>query len=477
MPRPFRKTLAGVLAVPLALLVFLGVPALASAAVALGVNTADAPGRNGAALDAFTAKTGRAPALVMWYQSFSEPLFYSSQMPAVYNRGAVPLITWEPVDANGGVSLRDIANGSRDAYLQQAAADARQWGHPFYVRFAHEMNGSWYSWGKGVEGNTAADYVSAWRHVVQTFRDEGATNVKWVWSPNTSGFGTAAFDEFYPGDAWTDWVGLDGYNWGSNRGSGWRSFREVFGASYAALTALTNKPVMIAETGAPEDGGNKAAWITAALLEDLPRTMPAVRAVVWFDRDKEADWRVDSSPGALTAFRAAVTSPLFALDRSELLAIGPRTETDQGPTPVAEVPPVRPSAPAAAPLISVAAPVVARPPQALDRVVSPARPPAPPNKSHTSRPRLSSFTVRIIRKTLKVSVRLEGGSCPRCSATLISKRDRKATGKRLARAGTGFLGSVRRARSDRTRYYVVLRDRSGRHLMSTPPRRVAARPR
>jgi beta-mannanase len=284
--------------------------------VALGVNTTDAPDR-AAAIDSFAARVGRSPAIVMWYQSWTEPLFYPSQMTTVASRHAVPLITWEP----DGVPLRQIASGARDAYIRQAAVAARAWGRPFFVRFAHEMNGNWYSW--GVRGNSSSDYVRAWRHVVRVFRQAGATNVRWVWSPNVTGYSAARFNRLFPGDRWVDWVGLDGYNWGAYKPSGWRSFRAVFSRSYARLARLTRKPMMIAEAGAPEQGGNKANWIRGGLLRELPRRMPRVRAVVWFDRKKEADWRVDSSRASLSAFRSAARSRLFSLGAHGLLAVKP----------------------------------------------------------------------------------------------------------------------------------------------------------
>ena len=385
------------------------------------MNTAGAPDGNGASLDDFSAKAGRSPTIVMWFQSFDEPLFYPAQMPAVQSRGAVPMITWEPTTADGGVSLRDIAGGQRDAYLRQAASDAREWGQPFFVRFAHEMNGSWYPWGKGVDGNTPADYIAAWRHVVSIFREEHATNVKWVWSPNTFGYGTARFEEFYPGDEWVDWVGLDGYNFGSTMASGWRGLGDIFGPSSDALSALTSKPQMIAETSSAEEGGSKPDWISSGLEHDLPTRLPNVRAVVWFDRLKEADWRVDSSDSTLSAFRGAADSDALSLDRSSLLSVG------AGATPPATTTPP----PAHRPPSSV------RPP-----VTTPVRP-SPlsswrPPKASAGRPRLAKPRAAGRGRSVRVSVRLSGGSCPRCTSTLTFKRGSRVIRKRMSRHGLVF---------------------------------------
>ena len=51
------------------------------------------------------------------------------------------------------------------------------------IRFAHEMNGTWYPWAEGVNGNGPGDYVAAWRHVVGVFRRAKVSNVTWTWAP------------------------------------------------------------------------------------------------------------------------------------------------------------------------------------------------------------------------------------------------------------------------------------------------------
>jgi beta-mannanase len=173
------------------------------------------------------------------------------------------------------------------------------------------MNLSSSLYGPGVNGNTSALFIAAWQHVVSIFRASGATNVRWVWSPNVDCQGKCPFQAFYPGDSWVDWVALDGYNYASVDNVPWESFDTVFASSYAELAALTKKPMMVAETSSTETGGDKAAWITTALTQTLPDQMPLVRALVWFNVDKETDWAVNSSPTSLQAFRSAVDQPLF----------------------------------------------------------------------------------------------------------------------------------------------------------------------
>jgi hypothetical protein len=115
-----------------------------------------------------------------------------------------------------------------------------------------------------------------------------------------------------------DWVALDGFNFGGSEG--WPSFTKIFGSTYDRLVRLTSRPLLIAETGSGEDGGDKADWLTSALAREAPR-FPHLRGIVWFDGEHgEADFRVDSSPQALKAFRRQIESPRYAGTRAQLLA-------------------------------------------------------------------------------------------------------------------------------------------------------------
>jgi beta-mannanase len=303
------------------------------ASVEFGAYVSGAPW-DPAKLDTYAALVGGRPSLIEWYQDWAHPgvrEFDPVKMDAVANRGALPVVTWNPWDDSAGASqpaytLRTISAGAYDSYIRQWAHDAAAWGRPFSLRFAPEMNGDWFPWGMGVGGNTSADYVAAWRHVVDIFRQGGATNVSWVWCPNIADAPQVTFASLYPGDSYVDWVGLDGYNWGASQPNDpykhWTAFSDLFGASYAALMSLTAKPMIIAETASTELGGDKAQWITQGLLTDLPARFPNVRAVIWFDENKETDWRVNSSATALTAFRTVVVSAPFRAQAPSPIPIG-----------------------------------------------------------------------------------------------------------------------------------------------------------
>ena len=280
------------------------------AARSFGVALPDVPGTM-APLEDLSVALGHRPDRVMWYVAWSlRSAFPTAQAAAVAATGATPVITWEPWDPAAGTvqpaySLDAIAAGAHDAYLTSWARQARAYGRPVVLRFAHEMNGTWYPWAAGVNGNTAADHAAAWRHVVSLFNRQKATNVVWQWSANVSYPGSTPLASLYPGDRWVEEVGLDGYNWaGLLAGTTDTSFADVFGASAAEVRRLTALPLHVTETGTPEGLGDKAAWV-AGMFETLDAD-PTYAGVTWFSFAKETDWRIDSSEASLAAFRAGL---------------------------------------------------------------------------------------------------------------------------------------------------------------------------
>ncbi len=329
---PSRKLLSAFLTVAVAALVFIGRSRTQHVrGIAIGAYITDGPFEapcDAAAIDKFAHLVGRMPAVVLSFQLWGARAhdFPKQCMGNVIARGAAPMLTWEPwagAITDPTYKLSNIVRGDFDSYIRRYAQGAKAWGHPFLLRFAHEMNGNWYPWGTmagAPNRNSPSDYVAAWRHVHDIFDQVGASNVRWVWSPNVMGYvgdtPSPSYASLYPGDAYVDWVGLDGYNSGTSQagsgtsqtGLGWRSLEDLFAPSYKAMTSLTSKPLMIAETASSERGGSKAAWITHGFLHALPTRLPRVQVVVWFDKPKEADWSVTSSSSSLQAYRTVVAN-------------------------------------------------------------------------------------------------------------------------------------------------------------------------
>ncbi len=285
----------------------------ANASIMTGAYLSDHPDLT--TISNYEKSVGKNLAIVSWYQGWvssdDTKNFQLPWMTMVRSHGSTPMITWEPWDYTKGVNqseftLREVISGRYDAYITKWAEDSAHYGSPFFLRFAHEMNNPVYPWCEQVNSNQAGDYILAWQHVHDIFVQNGATNVQWVWSVNVG----QQFSNLYPGDNYVDWVAMDGYNGGSALPwGGWLSFTQVFKQTYDSLP--TTKPVIISEMGSAEQGGSKANWITDAFTKEI-KTMPRIKAFVWFNAEREANWKVNSSPASLRAYKKAMSSSLYS---------------------------------------------------------------------------------------------------------------------------------------------------------------------
>lgn len=277
--------------------------------LALGVSTPSGPLAD-RELTAWGEAVGAAPDMVLWYQDFaSAPP--TAEVAAVVARGATPVITWEPwlwrtdVRSDEPTVLQMINSGCYDDLARHWANELRECGNDIYVRFAHEFNGHWYPWSPGA-GTSPEAYVSAWRRLHGIFADRGAGNVRWIWAANAGLPDAEPLAQWYPGDEAVDVLGIDGYNWGTTQpASQWQSPAEVFAPAVDELRRVNaDMPILITEVACAEAGGDKAAWITAFV--DWVHSADRVDGFIWFDHDKETDWRVTSSPSAAAAMTAAI---------------------------------------------------------------------------------------------------------------------------------------------------------------------------
>ena len=286
-------------------------PVISSAPLRFGVGTPGGPMAT-AELDQAASLAGEAPSVILSYKDFKQgpPV---TELEAVRNRGALTLLTWEPWAWGGGTeqpayALDRITAGDFDPYLRQWGAALASWGHPVMLRFGHEMNGNWYPWSEGLNGNGPGDYAAAWQHVHDVVTATGASNITWVWNPNVPYWGSTPLDGLYPGPAYVDAVALDGYNWGTSAAwSSWIAPPALFGPGLAELRRLApGKQILIAETSSAEQGGSKADW-TTELISYLA-AQADVTAVVWFNYNKETDWRINSSSSSSAALAAALAA-------------------------------------------------------------------------------------------------------------------------------------------------------------------------
>ena len=258
----------------------------------LGLYTPRSP-HSYAGVDSFTSQAGVRPNLDMYYSGWREP-FQASFATTVSRHGGVPLVQLDPTD----VSLTAIASGQYDGYLGQFATAVRSYANPVVIGFGHEMNGTWYSWASGHASPAA--FVKAWRHIVTLFRTYGADNVTWLWTINIvqTAQGISAPGPWWPGGSYVTWVGIDGYYAQPSM-----TFSSLFGPTIVAVRALTNDPILVAETAAGTTAGQTAK------ITDLYAGIRSygLLGFAWFDAVGKQDWRL-ASGGSMTAFQQGARS-------------------------------------------------------------------------------------------------------------------------------------------------------------------------
>lgn len=225
-----------------------------------------------------------------WSNSFPSAL--SSK---VGQKGKTLIIFWEP-----SFGYDSIINGSKDAYITQFASAAKTYNYPVILVPFDEMNLNEEAWGYGVNNNTAEKFKTAWIRIHNLFAT--ATNVKFGIAYNNESWPDVSgnkFNDYYPGDAYVDYVGVDGFNFGDP----WIGFGQIFDTAISTLNTF-NKPIIIFST-ASIAGSQKASWITEGLGNHI-KTYSNVIGWVWFNQGGTPNWLVNSDTASLSAFKAVL---------------------------------------------------------------------------------------------------------------------------------------------------------------------------
>lgn len=246
-------------------------------------------------------------------QDAKEFISVRSSLQAIHESGALPTITWEPMTIVGNtetaISYELILSGSYDHYLKFIADEVKAWKKPIVIRFAHEMNLQRYHWGttEALFGEQSPEiYIKMFRYLVNFFDQYHVDNVFWAFCPNVDSVPDTAWNQpknYYPGDRYVDLFGMDGYNWNItpevarqrqlNWNKPWSSFEQIFKNLYNTLREIDpDLPIAVFETATVNrNKEEKATWLKEAL-----QTAQAWKlwAIIWFQSNKEEDWRIES---------------------------------------------------------------------------------------------------------------------------------------------------------------------------------------
>lgn len=306
-------------------------------------------------------RLGRSPAV--WVQFARFPLddgtrtnldAFLTQVAAV---GGIALITLEPHDGLAAVTdeaSEDLADYLADAWTRHGVRSL--------VRFAHEMNGSWYPWAQ-----QPIAYIAAFRRVARAIHERSPASAM-VWAPNhgtgypfsggtfEAGPGTVAivdldtdgdgevtsaddpYAPYYPGDDAVDWVGMSLYHWGLDYPWGENELprpgsfatmlrgEDTSGAPdfYATYAVGHDKPMAIVETAilfdpaathGPPEAQLKTAWFQQVFAPSTRTEFPRIALISWFEWRKHEpevgrviDWRLGSDPALARSLLGGVAS-------------------------------------------------------------------------------------------------------------------------------------------------------------------------
>jgi beta-mannanase len=215
--------------------------------------------------------------------------------------GRIPLFSWSAAPTTTAAA---IASGAQDTTIVAAARALAATGQTIYLRPFYEFD---QPQGHPRYIGTPADVITAWQRLVTLFRDNGATNVKFVWCPMSFDFAKGVAQKFWPGASYVDYVGADGYNF---PGRSIRTPDTIFDAAYTFAVGQ-GKPFFIAETATNSTDAGTPAWIES--LGPWAAARPDVAAIVYFDSisPKTYDYRLIAYPQNLAAFDALSVNGVF----------------------------------------------------------------------------------------------------------------------------------------------------------------------
>jgi Glycosyl hydrolase family 26 len=165
---------------------------------------------------AFTTFLGRPPQYALDYLSNGPEVTWADWLGSCnfvaggYASTSYRLVLGLPSTA--GATLAQIGAGNFDTYLAQCAQYliANGEGNAI-IRSFWEFNGGYYNWSpNGQPGFSATDFINAWIDIRTVFMAQPGANFQWFWCP-AAGYGVGPTPNYYPGDAYVDYIGVDAY--------------------------------------------------------------------------------------------------------------------------------------------------------------------------------------------------------------------------------------------------------------------------
>jgi len=280
---------------------------------------------------------------IVWL-NFNDNWFDGIKFPAesvknIYSQGVIPsirMMPWSKYDKEDQTySLDKIIKGDFDKELIQWAKDAKLSSAPLLIDFAPEPNGDWFPWSGVLNGgdeknkygskdkpDATEKFTDAYKHIVNIFKDAGCENITFVFHVNSISAPEEEWNKvtnYYPGDDYVDWIGINIYGpqmWGDP----YVRFIDILDKVYPELCSLsTDKPIAILEFGVADYLPNvdKALWLQSALYTVALPEYNRIKAIgwwhsTWFNKDGTMSaLQIDSSPHSLITYKEGIAQSNF----------------------------------------------------------------------------------------------------------------------------------------------------------------------
>ncbi len=207
------------------------------------------------AVSDFAARLGGKPRFAMDFldgtswSTIDDP----SQLVSQWAGSGYTMIWGVPILPSSGASLATGATGAYDGYFATLADAMVAHGQgSSIIRMGWEFNGGWFPW---AANGQASAFVGYWQQIVTTMRSVSGANFTFEWNPTRGDLGVGDLANYYPGDAYVNYVGLDVYDteWASYPGMP-AEFENMETQPYgldwlASFAAAHDKPMVFPEWG------------------------------------------------------------------------------------------------------------------------------------------------------------------------------------------------------------------------------------
>lgn len=326
----------------------------------------------------FNRRLGHRAVVYVHFFSFplspDDEMYMDAMIGDIEAQQGMAMLTLEPWSG-----LRSVTPAVAEAFAQRLRSYNRA-GVPVFVRFAHEMNGSWYPWCQN-----PTEYIRTFTMLAKAIHEKAPQSAM-VWAPSYGGgypfrggrYGIRPenpdfmildtnkdgvvdmmdnpYAPYYPGDEAVDWVGMSLYHWGrlypwgENEVPEKNKFiaqltgtyddpnyrRAAIPNFYEEYFSARGKPIAITETAAlynTQSGGApemeiKRAWWRQVFDRDTLVAYPGIKMINWFEFRKQEsetggamiDWRVMGNDSIASAFKADLPVDLLVLDSPRKLS-------------------------------------------------------------------------------------------------------------------------------------------------------------